>query len=177
MAVDERDEQTGRCRLSTLKARRLRHRGFLFLFGQRRYSFRNRAEKSVKARCPMCRQAAKLLPMQSRVYFHIWFIPIAPLSEATFFTRCSDCKAELNLSIDRIKANAPDGDSFASAIALFNRLRESPADSGMLLKLMEMYDRMGEAREAMSAARTFPAAMAGCGKCQAILSRLSGSGK
>jgi len=141
-------------------------RGFIIFFGWRKIS-RQRSESPVQTICPSCRQHSSIVPMQSRDWFTVFFIPVFPISGATQFFKCSPCKMCFDVDIEqfRRKAAMPDGRAMQQCIALYNTLRESPRDSGLLNRLLEMYAAMQEFDEALAAGRHFPEALSESAQC------------
>jgi hypothetical protein len=152
--------------------RRRRLGGFIFIWGRREYTFRKRSEPPVDAKCPMCRQSARLVAKVSAVYFHMWFIPITALTEPVEFTHCTSCKADINAPIASFRSKTGDEASFPAAIALYNQMRETPDDSAKLLKLMSMYAELNEPGEAISAGAAFPEALKKSQEAQSVLAAI-----
>ena len=102
-----------------------------------------------------------------RQWFTLFFIPIFPISGKTRMSECTRCKAVFRVPVEefgqRVSAGSQAG--YQQAIALYNSLRASPADSAMLQRLMEMYASMNEYTEAISAAKHFPEAMQNSQQC------------
>ena len=141
-------------------------RGFIIFFGWRSIT-RQRPEAPVEAICPACRQHSSIIPMQSREWFTLFFIPVFPISGAKQFVKCSSCQSGFDMDIEqfRRKAAMPDGRAMQQCIALYNTLRESPRDSVLLNRLLEMYASMQEFDEALAAGRHFPQALSDSAQC------------
>jgi len=160
--------------------------GFFILFGSR-----NRigpdGHGSIQAPCPACHRMTRLDGMQVKNWFTLYFIPIFPTGSGTRFTQCAACKAQFRANIDEMRAmlgragaaqgqgqrppNLPQAASFPAAIALYNSLKETPADSAKLARLLKMYLDMGEPREVISAGRTYPMALEGSDACLSLMSQ------
>jgi tetratricopeptide (TPR) repeat protein len=147
------------------KQRRTR-RGFIIFVGWRTLT-RQRPEAPVETVCPSCRQQSSIVPMQGRDWFTLFFIPILPLSAAKPFVKCTSCKTCFDMDIEqfRRKASIPDERAWQQSIALYNTLRESPKDSVLLNRLLEMYAGMREFEEALAAGRHFPDALNDSAQC------------
>ncbi len=148
--------------------RRLRRnrRGFIFFFGWRTLTSQ-RPEPPVETTCPSCRQQSSIVSMQGRDWFTVFFIPVVPLSSAKQFVKCSSCQTCFDLDIEqfRRKAAVPDERAWQQCIAVYNTLRESPKDSVLLNRLLEMYAGMREFDEALAAGRHFPDALNESAQC------------
>src|SRR2546421_6382901 len=148
--------------------RRLRptRRGFIIFFGWRKLTSQ-RPEPSVNTVCPSCRQQSNIVAMQGRDWFTLFFIPVLPLSSAKPFVKCTNCKTCFDMDIEqfRRKASIPDERAWQQSIALYNTLRESPRDSVLLNRLLEMYAGMREFDEALAAGRHFPDALNDSAQC------------
>jgi cytochrome c-type biogenesis protein CcmH/NrfG len=112
--------------------------------------------------------------MQVRNWFTLYFIPVFPMGGAQRFTQCSACGSQFRGNLDEMKSlmaqQAPElQSSYQAAIGLFNSLRETPGDSAKLAQLMQMYLQMGEFKEAVTAGRSFPAALEGSDACLAMM--------
>lgn len=60
----------------------------------------------------------------------------------------------------------------SATFVLYNELREYPEDGQRLLRLLEMYEALGEYGEAEAAARHFPKALAAEPRCLLALGRI-----
>ncbi|HEV8379360.1 MAG TPA: zinc-ribbon domain-containing protein [Tepidisphaeraceae bacterium] len=147
------------------KQRRTR-RGFIIFFGWRTITSQ-RPEAPVNTVCPSCRQETSIVPMQGRDWFTLFFIPVFPISGAKPFVKCTACQTCFDVDIEqfRRKASMPDERAWQQCIALYNTLRESPKDSVLLNRLLEMYAAMREFEEALAAGRHFPDALNGSAQC------------
>jgi tetratricopeptide (TPR) repeat protein len=145
---------------------RLRRRGFIIFFGWRTITSQ-RPESPVNTVCPSCRQESNIIPMQARDWFTLFFIPVFPISGAKPFVKCEACQACFDVDIEqfRRKAAMPDERAWQQSIALYNTLRESPKDSVLLNRLLEMYAAMREFDEALAAGRHFPDALHESAQC------------
>jgi tetratricopeptide (TPR) repeat protein len=143
-----------------------RRRGFIIFFGWRTITSQRR-ESPVDTTCPACRRETSIVPMQGRDWFTLFFIPVFPISGAKQFVKCSTCKTCFDADIEqfRRKAAMPDGRAWQQTISLYNTLRESPKDSVLLNRLLEMYAAMREFDEALAAGRHFPDALNDSAQC------------
>jgi tetratricopeptide (TPR) repeat protein len=141
-------------------------RGFIIFFGWRKLT-RQRPEAPVETVCPSCRQQSSIVPMQGRDWFTLFFIPVLPISASKPFVKCTTCKTCFDVDIEqfRRKASIPDERAWQQSIALYNTLRESPRDSVLLNRLLEMYAGMREFEEALAAGRHFPDALNNSAQC------------
>jgi len=186
--VDLKKEQT-------MKRRRRHPRGFFIIWGSRNRLTAD-GTGSIQAPCPNCRHMARLDGMKSQRWFTLYFIPIFPVGSAVRFTQCAGCKAQFRANLDEMRAAlgasrvppmpgtrtvtvnatapapaAAQGGNFKAAIALFNSMRETPADSAKLAQLLRMYLNMNEPGEAASAGRSFPLAVEGSDVCCQLLAQ------
>jgi hypothetical protein len=134
---------------------------------------------------------SRLDGMKAQSWFTLYFIPVFPVGSATRFTQCTGCKAQFRANLDEMRAalGAPrrppvmpgaapagtagnaGGADFKAAIALFNAMRETPADSAKLAQLLRMYLDMNEPGEAASAGRSFPQAVENSDVCCELLAQ------
>jgi len=149
-----------------MRKRRPARRGFIIFFGWRKIVSK-RPESPVQTVCPACRQQSKLLAMQGRDWFTLFFIPVFPISGAKRFVKCENCQTCFEADIEQLrhKASMPDPRAMQQSIALYNTLRESPKDSALLNQLLEMYAGMREFDEALAAGRHFPEALNASAQC------------
>ena len=126
-----------------------------------------RPESPLTTVCPACRQESSIVPMQARVWFTLFFIPVFPISGAKPFVKCTTCQTCFDADIEQFRRNAsmPDERAWQQCIALYNTLRESPKDSVLLNRLLEMYAAMREFDEALAAGRHFPDALHESAQC------------
>jgi tetratricopeptide (TPR) repeat protein len=105
--------------------------------------------------------------MQGRDWFTLFFIPIFPISGVKRFVQCSTCKTSFDADIEQFRRSAtmPDERAWQQTISLYNTLRESPKDSVLLNRLLEMYAAMREFDEALAAGRHFPDALNESAQC------------
>src|SRR6476660_3063602 len=145
---------------------RRNRRGFIIFVGWRKITSQ-RPEEPVNTVCPSCRQQSNIVPMQGRDWFTLFFIPVLPLSSAKPFVKCTTCQTCFDVDIEqfRRKASMPDERSWQQCIALYNTLRESPRDSVLLNRLLEMYAAMREFDEALASGRHFPDALNESAQC------------
>ena len=155
-------------------------RGFFVIVGWRVISTREKAEP-VKCDCPECgEEGAEFVGRVRRAWFTIFFIPIIPLDpieRADRISQCRACKQTFEIPIEQMARRARGGASgggadFSSAIELYNKLRDQPGDGKLMLRLLEIYEAMGEAGEAETAARMYPEAMQAEPRCSVVLQRI-----
>ena len=105
--------------------------------------------------------------MQGRDWFTLFFIPVLPISSAKQFVKCTSCQTCFDMDIEqfRRKAAMPDERAWQQCIRLYNTLRESPKDSVLLNRLLEMYAGMREFEEGLAAGRHFPDALNDSAQC------------
>ena len=141
-------------------------RGFIIFFGWRTITSQ-RPDSPVNTVCPACRQQANIVAMQARDWFTLFFIPVLPISGAKPFVKCTACQTCFDADIEqfRRKAEIPDERAWQQCIALYNTLRESPKDSVLLNRLLEMYAAMREFDEGLAAGRHFPDALMESAQC------------
>src|SRR4051812_34642524 len=141
-------------------------RGFIIFFGWRKL-LSQRPEPPINTICPSCRQQSSIVPMQGRDWFTLFFIPIFPISGAKPFVKCTTCQACFDIDIEefRRRISIPDQRGLQQCIALYNTLRESPKDSVLLNRLLEMYAALREFDEALAAGRHFPEALNNSAQC------------
>ena len=149
-----------------MKKRRPRRRGFIIFFGWRKIVSKRR-EEPVQTVCPACRQQSNLLAMQGRNWFTLFFIPVFPISGAKQFVKCAACQTCFDMDIQdfRRRASVPEQRGLQQCIALYNTLRESPKDSVLLNRLLEMYAALREFDEALAAGRHLPDALNDSAQC------------
>jgi tetratricopeptide (TPR) repeat protein len=143
-----------------------RRRGFIIFFGWRKLT-RQRPDEPVNTICPSCRRQSNIVPMQGRDWFTLFFIPVFPISGAKQFVKCTTCQACFDIDIEefRRRSSIPDQRGLQQCIALYNTLRESPKDSVLLNRLLEMYAALREFDEALAAGRHFPDALHESAQC------------
>jgi len=148
-------------------------RGFFILFGSRAL-FSNDMGPPVRTVCPRCGREADLLARNYRQWFTLFFIPIFPISGNTRFSECSNCHARFQVPAEELRARLQVGQQQQNqqAIALYNSLRASPANSVTLNELMQIYATMKEFDQAISAAGQFPQALHNSEQCMTTLGRI-----
>ncbi len=149
-----------------MRRQRQNRRGFIIFFGWRKLTSQ-RADPPVNTVCPSCRQQSNIVAMQGRDWFTLFFIPVLPISAAKPFVKCTTCQTCFDVDIEqfRRKAAMPDERAWQQCIAVYNTLRESPRDSVLLNRLLEMYAGMREFEEALAAGRHFPDALNDSAQC------------
>jgi tetratricopeptide (TPR) repeat protein len=150
-----------------------RHRGFIILFGTRSIQGSDPVP-AIRTVCPSCHQNADIVGRSYRQWFTLFFIPIFPISGSTRFSQCTACGAQFTIPADQLGRNVAQAQQEQSqrAIALYNSLRNSPANSITLNDLMSMYAGMGEFDQAISAAGQFPEALNSSEQCMTTLGRV-----
>jgi len=158
---------------------RRRQRGFFIIWGSKNITLRER-HPPVVTECPSCHRRGAMYGKATRPWFTIYIvIPLFPIGAKIRFTECSLCKAQFRASIEEfgqaaVRAKSEGGEGFQAAIALYNEMRETPADSAKLLRLLKMYEELGEPREVISAGQTYPAALEGSDECLVTLGQAYG---
>lgn len=153
--------------------RRRHNRGFFIIWGSRNRITAD-GSGSIQAVCPSCQRNARLDGMQVRNWFTLYFIPVFPMGSAQRFTQCSACRSQFRGNLEEMKSlmsqQSPQlQSSYQGAIGLFNSMRETPGDSAKLAQLLQMYLQMGEFKEAVTAGRSFPAALQESDACLAMM--------
>jgi tetratricopeptide (TPR) repeat protein len=153
--------------------RRRPRRGFIILFGSRAIVSGD-AGPPVRTVCPRCAHEADLVAKSYRQWFTLFFLPVFPISGRTRFTECSNCRARFQVAPEELRARLVAGEQQQNqqAIALYNSLRSSPANSVTLNELMQMYAGMKEFGQAISAANQFPQALHNSEQCMTTLGRI-----
>ncbi len=124
--------------------------------------------------CPNCGRESELVGKKYRRWFTIFFIPIFPISGAQRLTQCTRCNAQFRVGTQELRSKLASNEQQQSqeAIALYNSLRASPANSITLDQLMKMYASMKEYDQAISAAGNFPQALHNSEQCMTTLGRV-----
>jgi hypothetical protein len=151
--------------------------GFIIIFGWRVIAPRD-GSPPQELTCPECREQTRFVGRLRRTWFTLFFIPVLPLDSAEAGERvcqCTACKATFEYPLEQMarKAGVSGKSDWQDAIGLYNHLRDNPADSATLLKLLEAYESMGEPGEAAAAARHFPQAYQASEQCQKALARIT----
>ena len=109
-----------------------------------------------------------------RHWFTFFFLPIFPISGKRVFTQCPQCGAQFPLAPEELRqrVQASDQQQNQQAIALYNSLRASPANSITLDQLMKLYASMHEFPQAISAASEFSQALDNSEQCMTTLGRV-----
>lgn len=132
------------------------------------------ASPPVHTTCPRCGHEVDMQAKTMRHWFTIFFLPVFPVSKRTPFTQCPDCGTQFRVAPEELRSrvNASEQAQNQEAIALYNSLRASPANSVTLNQLMMMYASMKQYGEAISAAGQFPQALHNSEQCMATLGRV-----
>ena len=154
---------------------RPRHKcaGFIILFGSRSIVSDDSSEP-VTTVCPRCSHAVQMQARTLRHWFTFFFLPLFPISRKRRFTQCPNCGAQFALAPDELRQRIAAGEQQQNqqAIALYNSLRSSPANSIALDQLMKMYAQLKEYDPAISAAAEFPQALHNSEQCMTTLGRV-----
>jgi tetratricopeptide (TPR) repeat protein len=153
--------------------RRRGNAGFIILFGSRAITSNDSAEP-VRTTCPRCNREVDMAARSYRNWFTLFFVPVFPISGRKSFTQCPQCGAQFPVSPDQLRRRVSMNDQQQNqqAIALYNSLRASPANSITLDQLMKMYASMSEFDQAISAAGEFPQALNNSEQCMTTLGRI-----
>lgn len=147
--------------------------GFIILFGTRSI-VGNDAVPAVRTHCPACGRETEIAGKAYRQWFTLFFIPVFPISGRTRFSQCTNCGAQFELPADQLQSRVTQSQQEQSqrAIAMYNSLRNSPANSVTLNELMQVYAGMGEFDQAVGAAGQFPEALNNSEQCMTTLGRV-----
>ena len=147
--------------------------GFILLFGTRPI-ISDDAAPPVRTVCPNCGRQADIYGKSVRHWFTLFFVPLFPVSGKQRFSQCSNCGAEFPLPTEELSSRVAESEREQSsrAIAMYNSLRNSPANSITLNELMTLYASLGEYDQAISAAGEFPAALESSEQCMTTLGRV-----
>jgi len=134
----------------------------------------NDTGEAIEARCPRCGASGSLKGIKVRSWFTIFFLPIFPLGRGQRYTQCGKCQASFAMPPEQFAGAAARADArqMQRAIAMYNSLRASPANSITLNELMQLYASMGEYTQAASAAAEFPQAVNNSEQCMTTLGRV-----
>jgi hypothetical protein len=163
-----------------MKMRGRGRRGFFVIVGYRVIATREKVDP-IECDCPLCgTEGAEFVSKIRRAWFTIFFVPIIPLDRMENASRVSQCRAcgkIFDIPIEQMArraggAGGGGGADFSTAIALYNELRENPADGKRMLRLLEIYEAMEEPGEAEAAVRMYPQAMAAEPRCGVVLERI-----
>jgi tetratricopeptide (TPR) repeat protein len=90
------------------------------------------------------------------------------------FSQCTLCGAQFPVPVEDLQRGlaSSEREQNQQAIALYNSLRASPANSITLNQLMLMYAGMNEFNQAISAANEFPEALNSSEQCMSTLGRV-----
>jgi len=149
-----------------------RRRGFFILMGSR--SIVSSKGESVQAVCPRCQRSAVFKGKSTRPWFTLFFCPVFPIGGTKSFSECGNCGAQFGMSPDALAHNvqASHQQMMQQAIAMYNSMRASPANSVTLNNLMALYGQLGEFDQALAAAREFTQALNNSEQCMATLGRV-----
>jgi len=151
-----------------------RRLGFILLFGTRGIVSDVPEAAAVDTVCPRCGQPAKFVGRKARQWFTIFFVPVFPISGLQRFSQCSNCGAQFAVSAGDLasRLNAAEAEQSQRAIAMYNSLRNSPANSVTLNELMQLYASMHEYDQAAAAAAQFAEALNNSEQCMTTLGRV-----
>jgi tetratricopeptide (TPR) repeat protein len=153
----------------------MRHRqGFILLFGTRPIISKDSRAGAVETICPRCNRPARITGKTYRQWFTVFFIPIFPISRTQSFSECPLCGGQFPVPVSELASQVATADKEQSqrAIAMYNSLRNSPANSVTLNELMTLYATLGEYDQAISAAGEFPQALNNSEQCMTTLGRV-----
>jgi tetratricopeptide (TPR) repeat protein len=147
--------------------------GFIILFGSRNVIGSDPAQP-LEAACPRCGANTTIVGKTYRPWFTLFFLPLFPIGGRHRFSQCSSCRAQFPVPVDELRRRLSGAQQQQSqqAIALYNSLRSSPANSITLNELMQIYAGMDEHDQAISAARDFPDALRNSEQCMSTLGRV-----
>src|SRR5206468_3037045 len=130
-----------------------RRRGFILLFGTRPIISDDREAPPVNAVCPRCGQRADIAGKTVRSWFTLFFIPVFPVSGSRRFSQCTHCGAQFPVEARQLgtQVAAAERQQSQRAIALYNSLRNSPANSITLNEPMTLYASINEFDHAIAA--------------------------
>jgi tetratricopeptide (TPR) repeat protein len=153
---------------------RARRAAFILLFGTKTKISIDPASPPVTTRCPRCGQSATFTPKFARDYFTVFFLPLFPISAKKPFSQCGNCGAAYAAAPAQMRQAASQDDAKTNqrAIAMYNSLRNSPANSVTLQELMHTYATLGDYDAALSAAQQFPQALNNSEQCIVTLGRV-----
>jgi tetratricopeptide (TPR) repeat protein len=150
-------------------------RGFIFIVGTRTIvSNDHDSTRVVRTRCPQCGQEAEIVSKSFREWVTFFFLPVFPITGKRRFSECSNCHAHFPITVEELSHNlsATEQQQSQQGIALYNSLRNSPANSITLNDLMQLYASMREYDQAISAAGQFPDALNASEQCMSTLGRV-----
>ncbi len=129
---------------------------------------------AVRATCPNCQRQADIVGKTVRHWFTLFFIPVFPVSGRQRFSPCTNCGAQFPVAAQELSRHvaASQQEQSRHAIALYNSLRNSPANAVTLNELMTLYASLGEHDQAIGAASEFPAALQSSEQCMTTLGRV-----
>jgi hypothetical protein len=155
------------------RMRRSTRAGFIILFGSRNVVGSDHAQP-LETTCPRCGANTTIVGKTYRPWFTLFFLPVFPIGGSHRFSQCTSCKAQFPVPLDELRRRMAGAEQQQSqqAIALYNSLRSSPANSITLNELMQMYAGMNEFDQAISAARDFPDALRNSEQCMSTLGRV-----
>lgn len=115
--------------------------------------------------------------MQGKSYRHwftLFFVPVFPVSGKHGLTQCPNCRTQFRVSPEELRSRLTVNDRAQNqqAIAMYNSLRASPANSITLDSLMKLYASMQEYGQAVSAAGEFTQALHNSEQCMTTLGRV-----
>jgi tetratricopeptide (TPR) repeat protein len=134
----------------------------------------NETGEPVDARCPKCGAEGDLRGIKVRSWFTIFFIPLFPLGRGQRYTQCGKCGASFAMPPEQFIGAAARADALQmqKAIAMYNSLRASPANSITLNELMQLYASIGEFAQAVSVAADFSHALNNSEQCMVTLGKV-----
>lgn len=148
--------------------------GFILFFGTRPISSSDPSAAAVDTICPNCHHHSRIIGKTYRNWFTLFFIPMFPVSGTKTFSQCTHCGAQFPVPLSELARNIRQADQqqMQRAIAMYNSLRNSPANSITLNDLMSLYASIGEFDQAISAAGEFAQALNNSEQCMTTLGRI-----
>lgn len=153
---------------------RMRRRGFILLFGTKPVISQDRDAPPLNTVCPRCGQRADIVGKIYRPWFTLFFLPLFPIGRSQRFSECSKCGAQFPVEARQLSTqiSASEREQSQRGIAMYNSLRNSPANSITLNELMALYASLSEYDQAISAASEFPDALNASEQCMVTLGRV-----
>jgi tetratricopeptide (TPR) repeat protein len=112
--------------------------------------------------------------MGFRNWFTLFFIPVFPISGRSPYCQCPGCGAQFPGAAADLRRELAGSEQRQSqeAIALYNSLRASPANSVALNQLLALYGSLKDYDAAVAAVNEFPQALNSSEQCMVTLGRV-----
>ena len=109
-----------------------------------------------------------------RNWFTLFFIPVFPISGRQEISECPACSSQFPVPVRELAGRVASvgREQQQRAIAMYNSLRNSPANSVTLNELMALYASLGEFDQAIGAAGEFTQALHNSEQCMTTLGRV-----